>query len=283
MKKYTVGQAVIKINKMLDTIYPNENERYPVDIDFLLKNAHELLKCEEKISLVEGAEIDGFEGSLFQADSNDWIVLFNSAIKSTQRIRFTKAHELGHYVLHRNLNTSFECSKEDLSSHKEKNIETEANEFSAGILMPTHDFRNYTKKPFSMELIDELCERYDTSLESVLLQWIKLTDENMVMIVSIDEFMRWAYSSRRAYRANAVFSTRKSVIEIPNNSVCKDVSIVNEYDGLSIPIKTWFPKAQTNAQLTEYKISQTSYDKTITILKLPMFEDVWVKKNQPNT
>ncbi len=275
MQNYSVEKAIIKINKMLDLIYPNESERYPVDIDKLLYNIHELFHWDEKISQVYPTDIDGFEGALFQNDSNDWTVLFNSEMKSKQRIRFTKAHELGHYVLHRHLQRNCQCTERDLMNQQERDIEAEANKFSSAILMPIYDFRKFTKQPFSFDLIKKLCTRYATSLESVLLKWIQTTDENMLMIVSIDEFMKWSYSSRTAYKANAVFATRKNTIEVPDNSLCKDNNNRNEYDGVKIPIKTWFPYAHTNADLIEYKISQINYDKIITILKLPKYEDVW--------
>lgn len=60
--------------------------------------------------------------------------------ESSVRKRFTKAHELGHYVLHSNKENDLFISKihfrDETSSTGEMKREREANAFAAGILMP---------------------------------------------------------------------------------------------------------------------------------------------------
>lgn len=267
-------QPIIKINKILDTIYSEEN-RFPVDIDYLLMNIHELFQWEDKISQIEQVDIEGFEGALFQNDSLTWSVIFNSEISSEQRIRFTKAHELGHYVLHRNLENRYQCSKASLSANNGSDAESEANQFAAELLMPIADFRHQIEKGFSFECLENLRERYNVSTEALLLRWVKVTDESLVMIVSKDGFMKWAVSSDRAYKAKAFFRTKQQTIEIPKNSLCANTDEEINTSGRPILASIWFENAHKELLLTEYKIYQSNLDKTITILKLPKHETFW--------
>ena len=53
---------------------------------------------------VEAVDIKNFDGALFANEAKDrWMLLYNNGLKSPGRIRFTQAHELGHYILHLSL------------------------------------------------------------------------------------------------------------------------------------------------------------------------------------
>lgn len=69
---------------------------------------------------------------LFEKYNSDHVIVVNRS-DSAKRRRFTIAHELAHFVLHRN-------SEEDLYAHRDAGqnggVETEANIFASNILMP---------------------------------------------------------------------------------------------------------------------------------------------------
>jgi Zn-dependent peptidase ImmA (M78 family) len=70
--------------------------------------------------------------------------LYNTDISSFGRLNFTLAHEFGHYLLHRlDYPDSITCSQQDMVRWDSESgqIEKQANEFAAGLLMPLDDFR----------------------------------------------------------------------------------------------------------------------------------------------
>ena len=96
------------------------------------------LKCKDPIVEVEAADIRNFEGGLFFVEErNGWVLLYNQSLQSAGRIRFTKAHELGHYLLHRKNQDSFECTQADMVrwGPKEKVMEYQADEFASNLLI----------------------------------------------------------------------------------------------------------------------------------------------------
>ncbi|MDC9603251.1 ImmA/IrrE family metallo-endopeptidase, partial [Pseudoalteromonas sp. GABNS16G] len=65
----------------------------------------------DPISKIEQANIPNFEGMLASnEDHSKWMIAYNNAVSSQGRIRFTKAHELGHYILHRHTQQNFMCT-----------------------------------------------------------------------------------------------------------------------------------------------------------------------------
>lgn len=94
----------------------------PVDVEGL---------CRDLGLDVCTAPLDGVSGALLQVVPDHYLVVVSRV--NTARRRFTIAHELGHYLLHRHLAAQFACADLDVSP-----IEREANIFAADLLMPMH-------------------------------------------------------------------------------------------------------------------------------------------------
>lgn len=99
-------------------------------------------------------------GMLFY-QNNIWIMAVNKN-HNTKRQRFTLAHELGHFILHKNkmaefTDTTFFRKKEDNDS-----LEYNANEFAARILMPK-DRVNFYIKDENIRSIRELADKFGVS------------------------------------------------------------------------------------------------------------------------
>jgi len=55
----------------------------------------------------------------------------------------TKAHELGHYLLHRTVQTEFRCTEGNMLHWSgDANVEMQADEFASHLLMPLTHFRD---------------------------------------------------------------------------------------------------------------------------------------------
>lgn len=112
-------------------------QNIPVDLDKIFEKAGISFKKET-------LPADIF-GCLKRIDDDKFEITVNSS-NSINRQRFTAAHELGHFVLHRHLigngvndNTAYrtvtgsDCYNSNINSRHE----TEANMFAASVLMPT--------------------------------------------------------------------------------------------------------------------------------------------------
>ena len=84
-------------------------------------------------------DINSCEGMLVRSpqDTAEWGIFYNGKA-NPERQRFTIAHELGHFILHRDQRQSFNCDKESVYSGADtiRVIEREADDFASNLLMP---------------------------------------------------------------------------------------------------------------------------------------------------
>ncbi|MDX1752011.1 MAG: ImmA/IrrE family metallo-endopeptidase [Salinimicrobium sediminis] len=125
----------------------------------------------EKIARMMGLEVieddlgENVSGVLFIRDGKGIIGYNPEENINATRKRFTIAHELGHYVMHRLENDVFvdnkqfrvEFNRDKRSSTGEVKHEREANAFAAALLMPKHLLQKEIEK-MSFDLINEIEE-----------------------------------------------------------------------------------------------------------------------------
>lgn len=138
-----------RLNKLLNQFHQiHGGDRFPVDVETLALQIPTQFQTGEPI-VVEGQDIDPeFEGALFNLNAGSqtkgsWAIVYNQSITSLGRIRFTLAHELGHYLLHRKVQEAFNCSEADMLhwDSPERQLEVQADLFASYLLMPIDDFR----------------------------------------------------------------------------------------------------------------------------------------------
>jgi hypothetical protein len=232
----------------------------------------------DPITQVQAANIKGFDGALFPGDDRkEWLLLYNEAVSSPGRVRFTQAHELGHYILHRQLRESFQCSGDDMLnwSNDDKDIEGQADLFASYLLMPLDDYRKQITTTVDMDLLGHCADRYGVSLTAAILKWLQYTDEKAVLVISNDGFINWAWSSEPAAKAGAFFRTRNNVIPVPDEALASNSEIKNDRQGTQIPASVWFPHARADTPLREMKIHAEQYGAVLSLLHLPRSANVW--------
>ncbi|MBP5053745.1 ImmA/IrrE family metallo-endopeptidase [Pseudomonas chlororaphis] len=274
---WTPQKAAIRLTKICDRVSEAHGvARFPVNVSELALGTAEVFNWSDPIAKVEPVDIKGFDGALFANEArNRWMLLYNNGLASPGRIRFTQAHELGHYILHRLKRDEFRCSSDDMLSWEEKNIEAEADLFASFLLMPLNDFRNQLTTDVDIELLRHCAMRYGVSLTAAALKWIECTEESAVLILSRDGFMKWAFSSAAARRNGAFFRTRQEVVKIPTGSLAACSTVSQERKGIELPASLWFPHADRNACVREMKIQSEQYEYVITLLCLPRAASVW--------
>lgn len=275
----TASKAAYKFTRVLDLFATHHGTaRFPVDVVTLAKDAANQLGWDDPIADVQAADIKRFEGALIPNDGKrKWLLLYNDKIKSEGRIRFTQAHELGHYVLHRRQRDSFSCAESDVINLEtdEATIEAQADMFASTLLMPLNDFRSQISGSTDFDGLGACAIRYGTSLTATALRWLKHTDVQAVLVVHRDGYMNWAFSSSAAAKNGAFFKTRGQPVAIPERSLASDAATLHERVGVELPARIWFPHAPAEMTVREMKVTSDEYDSTITLLVLPRGASVW--------
>lgn len=275
----TPSKAAYKLTHILNTVATaHGTPRFPVDVVSLAKESARCFGWKDPITRVEAADIQGFEGALSaDSDRRQWILLYNSNLKSPGRIRFTQAHELGHYLLHRMRQDSFNCSISDTLDRTDEiaAMEAQANEFASTLLMPLDDFRDHVSDQVDFEILGACADRYGVSLTAATLRWIKHTEASAVLLMHNDGFIKWAVPSAAALKRGAYFKTRSQVIPVPASSIAADPDVEHERIGRTEDARVWFPHAEDDFSLRELKMTADQYDFVMTLLVLPRSASCW--------
>lgn len=251
-------------------------DRFPVKVDEVaLEYSHQCF-AGSPVDKVQGDVLDGFEGMLAANKARSkWLILYNSAVRSEGRKRFTIAHEFGHYILHRHQQDRFECGDDDIETGdgNDRDIETEADLFASTLLMPLDDFRRQVDgHPVSFDLLGHCADRYGVSLTAAALRWIEIADKRAVVVASRDDHMLWAKSNDAAFKSGAFFATRKRTIAVPGDALAHSDNCSTTSQSQSIRAKVWFPREPSYVELKEMSKVAGSYDYTLTLLLMPEAE-----------
>lgn len=116
------------------------------------------------------------EGRIIFGKENATIIVKKNE-KYPQRERFTIAHELCHYFLHKNLLNEKSCSFRDMFAWTDKkDVESEANEFAGEFLIPSQFLRPIVENEVvSYEMADKISKEFGSSLTSSILRHLEVT------------------------------------------------------------------------------------------------------------
>jgi len=263
-----------RLSVMLNTVLGTE--RFPVPVAELALEYSRQCFPDSPVTKVQGEAIEGFEGMLTANKARSkWLILYNSAVRSEGRKRFTIAHEFGHYLLHRHRQDRFACGDADIETgdRTERDIEAEADLFASTLLMPLDDFRRQVGGQLaSFDLLGHCADRYGVSLTAAALRWTEIAEQRAVLVASRDDHMLWAKSSKAAFKSGAYFATRKHTIELPRDALAHSHNISYMVDQQTIRAQCWFPREPAAMPLTEMTVVAGNYDYTLTLLLMPEAE-----------
>jgi len=190
--------------------------RFPVDIEALAREVSR--NNEDPIGKIVGGDLPGFEGMLRPHRKRpEWHIVYNDDPRYRGRTRFTIAHELGHYQLHRPLLSSQDYSTGNLKrkcdfqckplrpsawDDAERQREEEADTFASFLLMPLDDFRTQVNgEEVTVDLLNHVTDRYGVSLTAACRKWIDFTNRRALMVIARDGFAMWGRASKSAYKS----------------------------------------------------------------------------------
>jgi|GEM_PF-3077297 len=156
-----------------------------------------LEKIAEDLGLfVKQVPLAGFEGCLV-TDGTVGGILIDAGMTDVHRQRFTLAHEIGHFLMHRSQG-DFHDTTEDMSDYQSE-LELEANLFASLLLIPG------TLLPSAAESLtladaDRIAEACDVSLLAAVRRLIRHMDRACALVVLQNGQIRY-YVGSRLFRA----------------------------------------------------------------------------------
>ena len=258
------------ISKVLDTVLGKD--RFPVNVEDIVREISQQIYPDDPISFVKGDNLPGFDGALVPAPAGKkgWGIVYNTSIASTGRINFTLAHEFGHYLVHRlDYPAGITCSQEDMVhwDSKYRQVEQQANQFAAGLLMPLGDFRCQIapKARPTLDDIGDCANRYRVSLIAATLRWLQYTERRSVLVVSRDGYILWGRSSEPAFKTGLFFKTTdRPPVPVPDVALPMNKNALSGSKGsISHPSGVWF-----NEPCEEITIFSDQYDFAISLIHL---------------
>lgn len=146
-------------------------------------------------------EVDGFIGALMTDMEKTKGIILSAKGMGHRRRRFTIGHELGHYLIpaHRGDKS---CTSADLKETRRDTLhrqeETQANRFSAGLLMPKPSFKAHVEGMGAPDVshLDLLANTYDVSREAVANRYAELTPEMCAFVFLKDGRIRYSRPSK---------------------------------------------------------------------------------------
>ena len=223
------------------------------------------------IAMTQGATVievpvKGAEGRL-SSIGDECLISIREDVKEPRRKRFIAAHELGHFLLHKEISLNFNCTDDDLNSWSEHQpFETEANYFASEILMPEKLFSPKIKgKDVSLKLVKELSEEFDTSMIATAIRFASLRSD-YALIYSEDSTIKWFHMDDRfPYYLNAM----------PGSPLHRDSYAYSFFKGedptdylFPVPAEAWFDNSRikSNDTVKELVVGSRKYNYSLSFV-----------------
>ncbi|KVK53964.1 hypothetical protein BCY90_18835 [Agrobacterium deltaense] len=266
-------RAANDISLMLNTVFGNDRfDKGPVNMSELALEYTKQVEPDSYIERVVAEDLPGCEGALVPGETKPrrWAIMYDRK-QSAGRRAYTIAHELGHFVLHRNLvdddpdfDGGFYCTKEAVEHGAGRDIEKEANEFAANLLMPLDDYRRQipSDRLAGLDSLGATADRYGVSLTAATLRWLEYTTARAMVIASVDGFALWAKSSEAALRSGRFLRTKSDLFEMPAASLAvRKAPSKESLEGVQQKAGVWFPEPTV-----EMCMRSDKYDFELTLL-----------------
>lgn len=234
---------------------------------------------EEEIETASGEFKPGFDGRIkYLAPVDTYSLAYRVAGpgRPQGRVHFTVGHELGHYYLHRDYLRSGKShnSKADFRSGDE--MEQEADEFAAALLMPVELFRkavaDFRQNVCTLRELCQLSDKLGTSVTSTVRRYCQADIEPAAAIFSRDGVVRWACYSEDMRRLGMGFVQFGSTI--PAGSVtARTLSRSLDFADGERASDLWFDRPRYHGKVWEE--SMPLGETGITVTYLTLCDDPW--------
>lgn len=220
------------------------------------------------------ASSSGVSGFLMRV-GDTFGIMYATHIASEGFIRFTIAHELGHYFIPGHAEQLFPngngLHQSRTAFTSDDILERQADHFASALLMPESLFRHAMNRcGQGASAIQTLAAQCKTSLTATAIRYAKFTDDAVAIIVSTGERIDYCFMSDSIRELKGITWIRKGDAVPGGTSTAEfnddpdNISEARTVEGASY-LDEWFDGAP-QVEMNEDVIGLGSYGKTLTIL-----------------
>lgn len=133
-----------------------------LDIEQLIEEISHEAPVDAQIS-IEKIPMENYLSGSLSYENGRWIMKVNSK-QHINRQRFTLAHELAHYILHKDKNTEFKDSTFFRGNNMDS-LEYMANDYASALLMPDDKVIGYIND--GVRKLDDLASKFEVSVAAM--------------------------------------------------------------------------------------------------------------------
>lgn len=200
------------------------------------------------------------------------VITYDDETYYEPRIKFSIAHELGHFFLHRlNPHEVYEDTDADFRQKgRRSNREAEADEFASELLMPTPLFIESIKMSGLMDpdfnLARYLASDFNVSLTAASMQLVSCRIYCCALVVAKDGQVCWFHADPKFKYRSQLFDVVRN--QVPPNSYISDYyeNGITDFQADEIDAVCWFPDTNISEKLFEHSLPIPANNRSLTLL-----------------
>ena len=240
-----------------------------------------ILQIAPALDIVEirRAPMKGLEGALVSTPERDIGSIVVNSASSSQRQRFSVAHELGHFLnpWHKPIEPSgqFACRPEDMrkswgkpppEASRHLIQEAEANRFAIELLAPQKFVRPFLSGIPDLTSVWRLAKTLDLSREASARRYVELHDQPTALVFSVDGVVR--YVQRHPDFPSVLYQPGQRLSELPSAVDKSRLSAHEEADP-----RDWLVRPGRDALIVQTLSQSRGHATTLLALDLAGSED----------
>ena len=185
---------------------------------------------------INNKKIDAFTQVHRVNNVNKYCVVLSNDKQSVARRNFDAAHELGHIILHSNIE-----KLDELTSEEQRKLEEQANFFAASFLLPKNEFFNDLIQPLNLEYYKELKKKWKVSIAAMVMrarQLGRINNSQYVEVVKTMNYRKWKTREPldNKWKLQQTILFKKSIEMLKNNKILTGSQFVYEIGKSGIPM-----------------------------------------------
>lgn len=232
---------------------------------------------------------DDFPAGVFGAlwrSGNKFGIIVSSGCPTPGHLRFTIAHELGHYHLDGHVEQLFASGNQlapSLGGHfrsQRDPLEIEADAFAGELLVPTPFAQSLLDRaPMGMQSVLLLRDAFNVSLSCAAIRLAQLAEEPLVVVLSKDGVVEWTARSAALWAhggwARPSWKEEWSPRGSGTRRLARDTSRrhASGDDSSELLACEWCEGAPPTAVAVEEAVGLGTYDRVLTVLRFPNLPD----------
>lgn len=185
---------------------------------------------------INNKKIDAFTQVHRVNNVNKYCVVLSNDKQSVARRNFDAAHELGHIILHSNIE-----KLDELTSEEQRKLEEQANFFAASFLLPKNEFFNDLIQPLNLEYYKELKKKWKVSIAAMVMrarQLGRINNSQYVELVKTMNYRKWKTREPldNKWKLQQTILFKKSIEMLKNNKILTGSQFVYEIGKSGIPM-----------------------------------------------